>query len=157
MSFFLFLFLFSPFLSFFICYIFLSVFLWLSFCCSACPSALCLPDKSGIEVKCVTLRGLYFFNAWVKFPPNILLFASTDGQIHSQNQAGFFLLVYCYRLTQVLTYPKPKFRFVFSQVLEVCVRRTWGGGWWGDGKHICSVHINIQLQHLLLYRWSTQA
>lgn len=49
-----------------------------------CPFAPSPPDKSGIEVRCVTPWGLFFFIARVNFfPLKMLSFASTDGQLHS--------------------------------------------------------------------------
>lgn len=38
------------------------------------------------------LGGLFFFIAQVKFSPNVLSFASTDGQIHSENYEFLYLI-----------------------------------------------------------------
>lgn len=62
----------------------LSVYLFFFFFFVQCPFTSSPPDKSGIEVRCVTPGGLSFFIAQVTFfPLKMLSFASTDGQLHS--------------------------------------------------------------------------
>lgn len=98
-----------------------------------------------------TPGGLSFFIGQVKFSPNILSLVSTDGQIHrGKTQAVSFTDV-----VQEVTYGMKQKMLEVEVCACLCppppVLFYFQGGV-ADGKqHICSVRINIQLQHLFLY------